>query len=102
MDSNLFKQIDVVENNRSGAMLEGSGDDIDSILQYLENKNKMKDKEKLPLISTRDKFYKPPEKKELRESKTELKHGEFKYYGKEEWKHIKDHPLQEDKHYYRE
>jgi hypothetical protein len=32
MESNLFKQIDVVENNRSGA--EG-GDDIDSILQYL-------------------------------------------------------------------
>lgn len=46
----------------------GEGDDIDSILQYLEDKNKKKDKEKgkLPLISTKDKFYKPPEKKELR------------------------------------
>lgn len=64
-------------------------------MQYLEDKNKKKDKDKnkLPLISTRDKFYKPPEKKELRESKTELKHGEFKYYDKEEWKHIKNMPL---------
>ena len=34
MDSNVFKQPDVVENNRSGAM-EGVNDDIDSILQYL-------------------------------------------------------------------
>lgn len=34
MDSNLFKQIDVVENNKSLAQQEG-GDDIDSILQYL-------------------------------------------------------------------
>lgn len=45
------------------------GDDIDSILQYLENKKKDKNN-KLPLISTKEKFYKPPEKKELRESKT--------------------------------
>lgn len=35
MDSNLFKQIDVVENNKSGVQMEGGGDDIDSILQYL-------------------------------------------------------------------
>ena len=33
MDSNIFKQLDVIDNgNKSGA--EG-GDDIDSILQYL-------------------------------------------------------------------
>jgi hypothetical protein len=37
-----------------------SGDDIDSILKYLEDKNK---KPKLPFINTKDKFYKPPEKK---------------------------------------
>jgi hypothetical protein len=67
MESNLFKQIDVVEQNKS-AMGDG-GDDIDSILKYLEDKNKKKDP-KLPLISTKEKFYKPPEKKELRESKT--------------------------------
>ena len=38
MDSNLFKQIDVVENKSRGGMgmgMEGAGDDIDSILQYL-------------------------------------------------------------------
>ena len=66
MDSNLFKQIDVLEQNRSGV---GEGDDIDTILRYLEDKGKKKD-QKLPLISTKEKFYKPPEKKELRESKT--------------------------------
>jgi|JI9StandDraft_2_1071091.scaffolds.fasta_scaffold31390_3 hypothetical protein len=94
MDSNVFKQIDQLEHNRSGlGGVEGSSDDIDSILQYLENKNKKKDK--LPLISTKEKFYKPPEKKELRESKTELKHGEFKYYDKEEWKNIRNLPLQD-------
>lgn len=82
MDSNLFKQIDVIENasnqhhlmgkggNEGKGAMEGTGDDIDSILQYLEDKNKKKDKGKFPVISTRDKFYKPPEKKELRESKT--------------------------------
>ena len=42
------------------------GDDIDSILEYLEDKNKKKDKSKLPLLNnTRDKFYKPAEKKEI-------------------------------------
>jgi hypothetical protein len=41
----------VVENNRSG--VNESGDDIDSILQYLEDKNKKKEKGKLPLISTK-------------------------------------------------
>ena len=101
MWSNLFKQIDVVENNRSGAT--DGGDDIDSILQYLEDKNKKKGK--LPLISTKQKFYKAPEKKELRESKTELKHGEFKHYEKEDWKNIKNNPQlfeQKQKNYYRD
>lgn len=32
MDSNLFRQIDVLEQNRSGV---GEGDDIDTILRYL-------------------------------------------------------------------
>ena len=64
MDSNLFKQIDVLQNNKSG--VNQSGDDIDSILKYLEDKNKKKDP-KFPQISTKEKFYKPPEKKELRE-----------------------------------
>jgi len=51
----------VIENNKSGAHMEGGGDDIDSILQYLEDKNKKKDKTKFPIINnTRDKFYKPP------------------------------------------
>ena len=105
MDSNLFKQIDVIENNKSGAQMEGGGDDIDSILQYLEDKNKKKDKGKLPLINnTRDKFYKPPEKKEqLRESKTELKHGDYKHYEKEDWRNIRHNPqIMDDKHYQRE
>ena len=35
MDSNLFKQIDVVENNKSGGLIDGGSDDIESILQYL-------------------------------------------------------------------
>ena len=66
MDSNVFKQIDVVENNKSNAMENAVGDDIDSILEYLEDKNKKKDKSKLPhLNNTRDKFYKPVEKKEI-------------------------------------
>lgn len=47
----------MVEQNKS-ALGEG-GDDIDSILRYLQDKNKKKDP-KLPLISTKDKFYKPP------------------------------------------
>lgn len=79
------------------------GDDIDSILKYLEDKNKKKDP-KLPLISTKEKFYKPPEKKELRESKTQLKHGEFKYYDKDEWRNIKQNPQvfeEKEKNYYR-
>jgi hypothetical protein len=65
MESNLFKQIDL-EQNKSG--LPEAADDIDSILRYLEDKNKKKDNKdpKLPLISTKEKFYKPPEKKELR------------------------------------
>lgn len=88
MDSNLFRQIDVLEQNRSGV---GEGDDIDTILRYLEDKGKKKEP-KLPLLSTKDKFYKPPEKKELRESKTELKHGEFKYLNKEDWKSISNNP----------
>lgn len=62
MESNLFRQIDEIEKNKSGV---GEGDDIESILKYLEDKNKKKDN-KLPLISTKQKFYKPPEKKELR------------------------------------
>lgn len=38
---------------------------------------------KLPTISTREKFYKP-QKKEFRESKTELKHGEpYRFIDKE-------------------
>lgn len=48
-----------MQNNRSAV---GDGDDIDSILKYLQEKNKKKDP-KLPLISTKQKFYKPPEKK---------------------------------------
>lgn len=51
-ESNLFKQIDHYEQNRSGIGGEGGGDDIDSILKYLEDKNKKKDP-KLPLISTK-------------------------------------------------
>lgn len=36
MDSNVFKQLDQLEHNRSGMGVgEGSSDDIDSILQYL-------------------------------------------------------------------
>ena len=54
VDSNVFNPL---EANKSGAE---AGDDIDSILQYLEDKNKKKEKGKLPLISTKDKFYKPP------------------------------------------
>lgn len=52
-------------------------DDLDNLIKELEEKGKnKKDKnEKLPMIQTKDKFHKP-EKKELRESKTELKHGE--------------------------
>jgi hypothetical protein len=86
MESNLFKQLDVLESNKSG-----EGDDIDSILKELEDKNKKKNA-RLPLISTKEKFYKPPEKKELRESKTELKHGEFKYLDKDDWRNIKNNP----------
>lgn len=49
---------------------------------------------KLPVITnTKDKFYKAPEKKEgLRESKTELKHGEFMNYGREDWRNIRNNP----------
>lgn len=44
---------------------------------------------KLPMISTKDKFHKP-EKKELRESKTEMKHGEpYKHIEKEDWKFMR-------------
>lgn len=59
----------------------------------------------MPLISTKEKFYKPPEKKELRESKTELKHGEYKFYEKDDWKNIKNNPQQfeeKEKSYNRE
>jgi len=62
-------------------------------LQYLENKKKDKGN-KLPFVNTKEKFYKPPEKKELRESKTELKHGEYKFYEKDDWKNIKNNPQQ--------
>ena len=76
--------------------MQGTGDDIDSILQYLEDKNKKKDKDKgkFPVINnTKDKFYKPPQKKQLlRQSKTQLKHGQYKNYEKEDWKHIKNNP----------
>lgn len=42
------------------------------------------------MIQTKDKFHKP-EKKELRESKTELKHGEpYKYVEKDDWKFMKN------------
>jgi alpha/beta superfamily hydrolase len=50
MESNLFRQIDEIEKNKSGV---GEGDDIESILKYLEDKNKKKDNSKLPLISTK-------------------------------------------------
>lgn len=105
MDSNVFKQLDVVENNKSNAVQNAMGDDIDSILEYLEDKNKKKDKSKLPLLNnTRDKFYKPAEKKEiLRQSKTELKHGQYKHYEKDDWKNIKNNPTYvEDKLYGRD
>jgi hypothetical protein len=57
MESNLFRQIDVVDYahlNKSG---EGP-DDIDSILKELEDKNNKKQSTRLPMISTKDKFYK--------------------------------------------
>ncbi len=93
--SNLFHQMEEVEKNKSGA---GEGEDIDSILNYLENKNKKKDVPKLPVINnTREKFYKAQEKKEvLRESKTELKHGEFMNYGRDDWKNIRANPAMFD------
>ena len=79
MESNLFRQIDEIEKNKSGV---GEGDDIESILKYLEDKNKKKDNSKLPLISTKQKFY--------------------KYIDKQQWRHIKNNPqAYEQKNNYR-
>lgn len=64
--SNLFRQMDEIDKNKSGGGGVGGieGEDIDSILSYLENKNKKKDVPKLPVITnTKDKFYKPTDKK---------------------------------------
>ena len=68
-------------------------EDLDSLINELEEKGKKKkekkDKDKLPFISTKEKFHKN-EKKELRESKTELKHGQpYKFIEKEDWKFMK-------------
>ncbi len=49
------------------------------------------------MINTKDKFYKPPEKKELRQSKTELKHGQYKYHDKDEWKNLKNNPYMQQR-----
>lgn len=57
MESNLFKQIDVVDNGHFNKSGEGP-DDIDSILKELEDKNNKKQSSRLPMISTKDKFYK--------------------------------------------
>lgn len=57
MESNLFKQIDMVDHSHFNKSGEGA-DDIDSILKELEDKNSKKQSTRLPMISTKDKFYK--------------------------------------------
>lgn len=85
-------------NNNSN--LNTNEDDIDSILKELEDKNSKRRENKLPFLNTKDKFnQKKPDPNILRESKTELKHGEpYKFIEKDDWKHIKNF---EDKNHFK-
>lgn len=67
-ENNVFKVNNNFQNN-------SDMNDLDELIKEIEEKGKKKKNDKLPMITTKDKFHKP-EKKELRESKTELKHGE--------------------------